>query len=346
MLYAPKTYIERTTSLISELQPIYELGNKKLDTLQIEILQYISAHPNLTAYKIWNKKAFRKPGKDKDINKRWVGRRISGLAEAGLIEMGNRPCKLTVSGLVYLILEKQITYDYVIKGILRHYYYNALFELFVYPHIKQDTLKELTSFNALSPLSQFLYECCGQLKNAVYELNEMKNQYLSEELFAWQSIPNDMNATNVLRQFLKRELNLEWTDHAKFKKVGNGDKLSISHKNNSILIKLNYTKTKASLMINGKNKYEFTVSARGKKDSVLIIGHDRHTSEWTANFVIGYIQSRVSSFVCNLILSITSGSDDFRILSQDKTFMNTLERTAKKFNCQYEVLAKMGASSS
>jgi len=237
-------------------------------------------------------------------------------------------------------------YNDVMKGILRHYSNNALFELFVYPHIIQDILKELTSFNALLPLSQFLYECCIQLKSAVYKTNVTKNGYLSEELFAWQSVPKDKNATNLFRQFLKRELNLKWLDYAEFEKVENGTKLRISYKNNSVLVKLNYTKTKASLTMNGENKHEFTVRARGRKDSVLIIVYDRPASEWAANFLIGYMESRVPSFVCNLILSITSGSDDFQILSRDVTFMNTLEKTMKKFNSQYELLTKVGALSS
>ena len=279
---------------------------------------------------------------DKEIGKRWVSSRISGLKKIGLIEM--QPCRLTVSGLVYLILEKEIMYNDVINGILRYYSNNALFELFVSPYLKLDTLKELTSLNAFLPLSQFLYECCHELKDAVYEINVEKNKYLSEQVFGWQSVPKDKNATNVLRQFLKREFNLKWMDSAEFEKIGKGNKLRISYKNDSVLIELNYTKTEAHLTINGKVIHGFTVEARGEKNPHLIICFDRPISEQAANFLTVYTQSRVSSFVCNLILSTTSGSDDFRILSQDEIFMNTLQKTMKKINGQYELLSRMGGS--
>ena len=62
-------------------------------------------------------------------------------------------------------------------------------------------------------------------------------------------------------------------------------------------------------------------------------------AEQAADFLLGFTQSRVSSFIFNLTLSVVAGFDDFRILSQDKTFMETLEKTKKKFISQCEMLA-------
>jgi hypothetical protein len=58
----------------------------------------------------------------------------------------------------------------------------------------------------------------------------------------------------------------------KFEKIENDNTLRISYKANSILIKLNETRTKATLIIRGEEKCEFTVKeySRDSKDYFLI----------------------------------------------------------------------------
>jgi hypothetical protein len=202
---APKNLLEKATNFLSDLQALYDLTDNGIDPLQNEILQHISIYPDSTAYDMCRKRAL---GKDKD--ERSIRRRISELAEIGLIERIQKEafqhkaklCRLTMSGIVYLILKKEIMYNNVIKGILKNYSNNPLFQLFVYPHIRQNTLLQLTSFNSLSPLSLFLYECCRELKAAVDTINSTRSKYLIEQLFVWQSIPaRDEHATKGLLKF-------------------------------------------------------------------------------------------------------------------------------------------------
>jgi hypothetical protein len=116
--------------------------------------------------------------------------------------------------------------------------------------------------------------------------------------------------------------------------------LRISHKAKSVLIKLNDGKTKAILKIKGEQKYEFAVKVDSEDCFVVEAPADITIEEQTANFLLGTIESRVHTLVFNLISSLVAGFDDFRILSGDKTFMKTLEKTRVKFNEQYKLMMK------
>ena len=368
---ASKNRIEQATCLISDLQAIHKLkenSNVPLERegllqyiAEIEILQYIAAHPDSTAYGFSRKNVIKmgkrkdKDGKYRDRDERWIRKQISNFVEIGLIERSQKaasqynakPCRLTIAGLVYLILKREIMPNDVIKGILKYYSNNALFQLFVYPYIKQDTLQRLSSFRSLSLLSSFLYDCCRELEDAIRAFNTTKNQYTTEGYLDWQSISDDNHNTKRLYDFLKRELNLEWIDQAKLK-IGNGNTLKIFYNGKSVLIRLNGTRTKAIVTMKGKPKFELcTVMEHVEENEnssppiVIKIPSTTTTNEWAANFLIGYTQSRVPSFLFNLVLNTAAAPDDFRILSQDETFLEALEETKAKFMSNCEMLATM-----
>ena len=178
-------------------------------------------------------------------------------------------------------------------------------------------------------------DCCNELINAVNTIVTAKEKYVTEELFVWQSVPDEKYATDRLRKFLKKEFNLKWMDYARFESI-NDNKLIVSYKTNSVLITLNATKTKASLIMEGKIKFEFTIKEFKKKkedsEDFIVVYVPRFTiEEMMANFLAGYTQSRVHSFICALMLSITIASDDFRTLGQDKIFLDTLGKTKEQF---------------
>lgn len=341
--------IQRAIKLINEVNSILELGSKRLDPLQIEILVYIAAHPGCTAYKIYREKVL--PWKE-DL--RWINNQIPSLADIGLIlrtqvkgsHRKKLSLRLTTLGLVVLFLQKHTLYKSAIREILLNYRSNVVFQLFVYPHIKQSTLRQLSSLNSLLPLSLFLYECCAQLSDAVNTTINTKNEFVTRELFVWQSIPNDSCETSKLIEFMKKEFNLKWIDHATFEKIENDNVLRVAHKSNSIIIRLNDTKSKASLTTKGKVKYEFMVKEFGKtyENSKGYFGIEipiMTVKEWAANFLITYVRSRVPSFMFNLMQSITVGSDDFRSLSKDERFLDILEKIKTDFNIRYERLTKI-----
>lgn len=343
-MFAPKNLIEKALGLLSNLHPLYDLRDNSINPLHREILQYISVNPGSTAYHMYRKGAV-----GKDYDDRSVRRHVSGLEKLGLIERVNKepiqhkakPCRLTTSGIAYLIMKREIMYNDIIRGILKNYGNNPLFQIFVYSYIGEQTLLQLTSFNSLSPLALYLYECCRELNDAVNTINTAGNKYLTERLFIWQHIPSpDQRETNSLCEFLKREFKLGWVDLADFEKIESGRTLRISYKANSVLIKLNNARTKAILRIRKEEKYEFIVKAYSD-DYLLIEAPSKITvAEQTADFLLGFTKSRVPSFIINLTLSVVAGFDDFRILSMDKTFMKTLEKTKMKLINQCEMLAK------
>jgi hypothetical protein len=343
-MYSRNILLEKAINLLSNLRPLHDLTDNSIDSLHSEILQYISVYPGSTAYDMYRKRAV-----GKDYDERSVRRHVSDLEKMGLIERVKKepvqhkakPCRLTISGIAYLIMKKEIMYNDIIRGILKNYGNNPLFQIFVYSYIGEQTLLRLTSFNSLSPLSLYLYECCRELNDAVSTVNTARSKYLTEQLFVWQHVPShDERETNCLREFLKREFKLSWVDLADFEKIENDRTLRISYKVNSVLIKLNNTRTKAILRIRREEKYEFIVRVYSD-DYFLIEAPSRTTvAEQAADFLLGFTQSRVPSFIFNLTLSVVPGFDDFRILSQDRTFMETLEKTKLKFISQYEMFAK------
>ncbi|MGH9979014.1 MAG: hypothetical protein ACRD8Z_24765, partial [Nitrososphaeraceae archaeon] len=80
-MYAPTILIEKATSLISGLRPLYEFKNDPINELQVKILQLFAAYPDFTAYDICRKTIL---GKENDHG--WIRKQVSDLAQIGLIE--------------------------------------------------------------------------------------------------------------------------------------------------------------------------------------------------------------------------------------------------------------------
>ena len=91
---------------------------------------------------------------------------------------------------------------------------------------------------------------------------------------------------------------------------------------------------------NGEEKYKFIVKAHSNDYFLIEAPYTITIKEQQANFVLGYTHSRIPAFVFNLIISVVPGFDDFQILSQDTTFIETLEKTKIRFINQCEMLAK------
>jgi hypothetical protein len=334
-MFAPK-------SLLGDLRSLFNLTDKRINPAQDKLLQHICVNPDITAYKMGRKKVLGNNIDDKSIR-----RDISDLDRKGFIkrlQKGNsehkaKPCKLTIDGIVYLILKKRTMVDRILEHIFKNYGDNILFQNFLYPFIEKNTLLRLESLNSISPLSSFLYECSREIIDAVRTINTAKTTYIMDQVFVWQAVPSDNDHwTNLLREFLKRKFNLSWVDHAEFEKIDNCKTLRISHKAKSVLIKLNDGKTKAILKIKGEQKYEFAVRVHSEDCFVVEAPTDITIEEQTANFLLGTIESRIHTLVFNLISSVVAGFDDFRILSGDKIFMKTLEKTKVKFDEQYKLM--------
>ena len=328
-------------TLIEDLLASSKLKDITIRPLQKEILQYICVYPHSTAYDMYRKKAL-----GNNIDSRTIRRSISDLSDKKLIERSQKgdfehwakPCKLTIVGIYYLILKIRIMPHEIIKGILKNYGSgsNILFELFIYPYIKRDTILQLEDLRLLSQVSLFLYECCKEIEHAIQLINNSKSGFVTEEVFTWQRIPDSKYEIDSLRNFLKRRFKLDWLNKAKdIKKIENDTALLISYKSDSILIKLDDNKTKATLKINREKKFEFIVNF-WTKDFFIITAPVTPISEYAQNILLLTVRQRIPSFIFNLASDAVPTSSEFQSLSRDEKFLQILETTKKRFDKQYE----------
>jgi hypothetical protein len=219
---------------------------------------------------------------------------------------------------------------------LDNYGNNILFESFLYPYIKRETVAHLTEIKLVSAVCLFLYECCKEIERAVESINTTKHKHVMKQVFIWERVPGDKNETASLREFLEQRFHLKWLNRADFEKVSNDNTLRISYRSNSVLIMLNDTRTKAIVEIKGENKqkgYEFIVESL--PNGLNIVALDKPIQEYEAQFLRTGIQQRVPSLIFDLTVHAISESD-FSVLSKDEKFMQTLKETKIKFDNQYE----------
>jgi hypothetical protein len=356
-MYAPNILVEHLNSL-SKLKKIdciqnksklkrkekrKRTGNNNIDLIENKILQYICVHPNSNAYDIYRNGALYL---GHYIDYKSIRRYIRDLSKKRLIKISPKgakkhrakPCRLTISGVYHLILKLRMMPWDVYKGILKNHSNGILFQQFVYPYIKQDTLLQMTDARLVLRVSSFLYECCREMERAVDSINTTENGHGMERVFAWQSVPGNENETNSLREFLKRKFNASWVDQADFGKIHDDNTLRISYRSNSILITLDGTKTKATLKIKGEQekRYEFMVEEHSN-DSFSILALSEPVEEIEAKSLLSSVQQRIPTLIFDLASNAVTVSD-FSILSKDEKFMQALKETKMKFDRRYEMI--------
>ena len=300
-----------------------------INPIQTEILNYLVSYPESTAYSICRDHSWVMQSpiiRSKNVNDRTLRRDIAALERKGFIQRFQKgkyehkaqPSRLTLSGIVFLVLKKRLMHGKTFCKVFENYGNNTLFQVFLYPYIKQETLLRLTTLNTALPVSLFLQEVCGHIKDALYIINTSGTKYLAEQVFVWELGSLNDYAKNSLREFLKQKFDLPWLDRAEFSKIENDNTLKISRKTNTILIKMDHKLGKAILKMKGKERYRFTVRPyRGY--SYLIEAPSATTHEENAaNLLFSTVQNLVPSLVFNLTSSVFAGFKDSQPLSQDK----------------------------
>jgi hypothetical protein len=315
-----------------------QLRNKKADIIQNRILQNLCLHPYNTAYQMYRNQelALR-------IDYKTIRKHFTELWQRGFIERfekedsehGKKPGKLTIAGIYHLILKMRIMPENIIKAILRNYGDHTLFQQLLYPYINLDTLLKITDIRLVSRISLFLYECCREIE----DFGITKGGSITEQVFFWQRVPDNMNETYGLRHFLKQELDISWADQAKIEKRHDDKALTMSNNSNTISITLHDTKTKATLKVNGHKRYEFEVEA-GPNGLLSIGAPTKSVQEFVASSLLIGITQRIPALVFNLISDLQRGSSNFHILSQDRHFMRTLKKTKTRFDKQCKMIVR------
>jgi predicted acylesterase/phospholipase RssA len=80
---------------------------------------------------------------------------------------------------------------------------------------------------------------------------------IDKYLFSWNKIPGADN--EKLMEFLKYDLNIDWTENAKIEKTDNDSIIRVYNGTNSLLLKLNDKNTLVYLKINKNKTHEFIV---------------------------------------------------------------------------------------
>jgi DNA-binding PadR family transcriptional regulator len=180
-MFAPK-------DLVVYLQVLPKLSDTNINHVQNA---YLCENPDSLAYPIkklqfprrigLHRKRKRTIKRKRDLTKyvdaRSIGRYINALERKGFIERfeirgierDSKPYRLTSSGVYYLILRKTIMPYNILKGIFKNYQKDKLFQLFLYPNIKKDTLREISDVLLVSRISLFLYQCCREVEEILVD---------------------------------------------------------------------------------------------------------------------------------------------------------------------------------
>ena len=146
----------------------------------------------------------------------------------------------------------------------------------------------------------------------------------------------DQRPSWILIDFLKEKFNLSWLDKIDNVKIWkNGNELIISNRANAIFITLDITNTKAILRTRGQANFEFIVEVHSP-DSYVILAPSEPIEKLSATFLIANIKRRIPSLIFGVLLNVVEGSSDFRILTEDKKFMQIAELTKKKLDYHFE----------
>jgi hypothetical protein len=273
--------------LVEYLQDLPKLKGTNINYIQYAILKHICENPDTTAYSLkklqfprrvgLHRKRKRTVNRKRDVSKyvdaRSIRRCISGLETKGfiersprrVIERNSKPCRLTRGGVYYLILRTRILPYNIMKAIFENYHNDKLFELFLYPYIKKDTLRKIIDVLLVSRISLFLYQCCREIE--------------------------DILVDNVTKKYVMELIQ---------------DRKSV-HWNND------------------------------KKNTFRVVPA-MSLEEFAADCLFLSMPQRVPTFIFDLISFAKSGSTDFRVLSQDKIFMQALRETRMNFDKQCELM--------
>jgi hypothetical protein len=321
---------------------------KIADTKYVQILNYFLKNPGKTTQEVVDEASSLEELKNYDYNtiRRYVNYLLDDLK---LIEIEKKELvqnmkskykkyyRLSLNGIFFVILN---TFDNskedLIFSLLRNYGNNILFSLFLYPFIKEQTLKALRvgwDSDIFFNISLYLRDVCKDIVESIRSLRTMNftttDGYIIKQVFICSTNTDSSlqtSSTLVLQHFLNKILKWDWVFKSTVIPKIDENVIEISDpynpKNNSRITLLNDEK-KAVLRQNSTKLYEFSITVN---DSSLILG---------AKTKIKRIDSLSLSFVnrCreHLLIFLTKTREKspynvtFDILNQDENLKKALE---------------------
>lgn len=255
--------------------------------------------------------------------------------------------RLSPSGIIYLISNtKNVSNDDLVFYLLINYPKNMIFEIFLYPFLKKQTLIEANHDTSIfSIVYSYLKNICKAIVDYLKSLRAMSTSsdgYYNIHLFDWPISPTKLDFPishySNLRYFLKNTLKWSWIEEAKIKPNVNENAIEItdaSHPENKCYIRIMKDDKKAILR-QGRTKCEFTVI---DNDTFLTIEAktDRKGIDIVEVPFVEICKRHLINFLTSLKTDIFQSNDDYRnpvfeILSKDENYKKALRFLENELN--------------
>ena len=253
----------------------------------------------------------------------------------------NNPSKhpvLTDSAIVLLLRDYKAVYLDIFKSLLGNYPNSIIFDTFLYPFFAKKTLFRIFGTYHGDVLLKYLHDCCDEV--AKYQLSNKTTKAFGDFLFKWdgldRNVTQHINETNFvhLRDFLKHDLSLNWTDNAEITLVEDGEKMRISSGLNSLQICLSQNKEEADLIIKGQKKITLKISCYPDLEGNIFpwcVHKPAVVFEEIVKlqFLLGRIKTLVFTMLTNmydkaLFTNQAFLKEDMEILCKDRKFMQAI----------------------
>jgi hypothetical protein len=297
-----------------------------------------------------------------------VHKKIQNLLALGLIEKLPRTLdriehgaiyyKLTTTGVFYLILNSDLSF---VEGleIIKYYWNDSFFKIFVYPYFKPETLYNLKLHNIIFYIQRFFSRLGNRIKELLDDLEEIdKNNELFTVHAIWNLASIDkkeevMSRWGIFILNLQNRLKYEWIDYdIKVKRIDNHT-LTFEKDNRAIYLKLNESKTNLIVSNDKKELYRFPVQKRNK---FLLIGElipqtVEHEIEYRSKRFKIWGQEMIEDLAVSIVkysVPIKYSSDitemerleDIKTLSSDTDFVKIIKLVEKKYKEYFENFMK------
>jgi hypothetical protein len=272
-------------------------------------------------------------GGTRDVIKKLSGWKLIEKAEnKKKSKHGAKYYRLSTGGIYYLINNRWRVVTGLLKILLQSYNDNVIFSLLLYPYLQRETVLKIEETPLIAKISLYLHHCCEEIESAIESIRKSFVPYVVQQVFLWNDVPGDDN--HRLLEFLKNEFNFDWVDKAEVTKYGDrNNTIRISHRSNSVLIKLNDKRTKANMTFRNKEICEFDFSPGLE----ILYRTNQTTQELHVDFFSGRVKTLAADLILSLALRAVTESD-IETLSKDSRYVGLLEQIKKNLDEKYHKL--------
>lgn len=294
---------------------------------QPDCLLYLVDHPVSSAYK------FKSPSKTNESDYRWAKEAVKQLHSYGLIELAgigkhsSSDYSLTDEGIYYLIENTKLPHTMLLQDLIKNYGNSNIFRYLVYPFINLKTLcSPKMDLNIIVGLGKYLVSTFQKMNSTLLLLD--KQNRLDKEIYSWNY--------DKLEEYLRNKYHYDFVNIADCEEDSDKDYIKIRYfdienKNNDV---------KAIFNKRSKEGYVYTTNKRFKKRKIpLITDYLQKKTITQYDYMIGYFDAfccpRAEEFILSISYIDTYNDDVREILSNDKSFTNTLKKTKDHFDKVY-----------